>query len=405
LHSITRIRAMRACIRYCIAVCMGVMGFTLVGMLLFDPQSARATTPADIATSLPAPPTDVPAPTNVPAPPTDVPAPTNVPLELPPTDMPATDVPVRATDAPPTATPRPRTKTRREPDPSPTAETVLPSPTPPPRIDIAIHKGVSVGIARPGEAAVYSLEITNMGDAEAYDVIVSDRVSAMLEVIDLSSSKGDIVTDGQGQVMAYPAVLAPGEQAIYRITVRVRPNAAAGVVVNRADITTSTPGDDPHNNTSTIELLIEIPPTVVPPTAAPPASAPPVPPLLPPTSDPTAGGIIWQLLPWALLALAVVGVGGLLTYSIVGVQTLSEQVLAFMSHVALTPVRPVVPHTAPERDVHAHISDAAAAAQVAQAADLPPLGPLFAAPPPCEPLPPLVPLDRETALRPPLKEK
>ena len=375
-----------------LTVCL-LLGTTV---LLLPAPASRAAVPADLPTASPVPPTEVPA-TQMPAVETPVP-----PTEVPPTEVPAieappTEVPERATEVPPTPTSKPRrTTTDRDEEPTPTPLPPTATPVPPaapPRIDISTRKMVSAPAARRGETVVYTVEVSNAGEGHAADVVMNDRVPAALEVIDLGSSKGDIVVDGQGQVMAFPATLDPGESAVYRITVRVRADAPAGVVVNRADSTTSTPGDNPQNNTSQVELLIEVPP----PPAAPPAAAPPVrPPSLPPTSDPNEVDGVWRLLPWALLAVAVVGVGGMLAWSVVGVQNLSTQVAALLGQrtSAPIPMQAPPPPAPPQRHP-----------QPTHDRSLPPVGPRFAPPPPVRPLPPLVALDRESVLRPKGREE
>jgi uncharacterized repeat protein (TIGR01451 family) len=117
----------------------------------------------------------------------------------------------------------------------------------------------SVEVA-PGGTIVYSLAIANRGSQTAYDVVV---------VIDLASTKGDVIVEGQ-KVTAYPRELAPGETQSIRVTARVRPGAEAGDIPNTGIITTSTGGDPPGNNTSTfiVHLLPpKVPPTRLPPTA------------------------------------------------------------------------------------------------------------------------------------------
>lgn len=381
-------RAIVACQPVLVLIVCLLLGTTV---LLLPAPASRAAVPADLPTASPVPPTDVPA-TVVPAVETPVPPTEAPPTEVPAIEVPPTDVPERATEVPPTPTSKPRRTTTdrdEEPTPTPLLPTATPAPTAaPPRIDISTGKMVSAPVAHRGEIVVYTVEVHNGGEGPAADVVMSDRVPAALEVIDLNSSKGDIVVDGQGQVMAFPATLAPGESATYRITVRVRANAPAGVVVNRADSTTSTPGDDPQNNTSQVELLIEVPP----PPAAPPAAAPPLrPPALPPTNGPNDVDGVWRLLPWALLAVAVVGMGGMLAWSVVGVQNLSTQVATLLGQRASAPIPIQAPPLPAPPQRHP---------QPTNDRSLPPVGPPFAPPPPARPLPPPVALDRESVLRP-----
>jgi uncharacterized repeat protein (TIGR01451 family) len=102
---------------------------------------------------------------------------------------------------------------------------------------------------------LFTLTARNHGSVTTRDVVITDAVPGAFEVIDLSSSKGDIVLEGQ-TVSAYPVTLASDETVVVRITTRVRATAEGGMVGNMAIITTSTPGDDPGNNTSTTTVTI-----------------------------------------------------------------------------------------------------------------------------------------------------
>ena len=363
-----------------------MFGF-MVGM---SAASVGATAPADIPTQLPLPPTEPPQPTEMPTAqpqPREEPSPTPEPQ---PTDPAPTEEPQPT--APPTEEPKPTRRPKR-PDPTATPEpsVVPPSPTPAPHINVRVRKTVDVPSAAPGARVVFTLLVENVGAGAAMDVVLSDTLPDSLEVIDLRSGKGDIVVSGQ-QVTAYPSLLQAGEQSSYQITARVRASVGAGSIINRASITTSTPGDDGGDNTSEVTLLIQLPPTAQPPA--------PLPPRLPPTSDPDTSGIVWRLLPWALLAVAVAGVGGTLAYSIVGVQNLSAQFSALLGQ--WTSGNPTRPSGANVGAAGSPLEEPAAPSHDREPlalAELPPLGPPFAPAPPIEPLPPPVALDRESLLR------
>jgi len=229
--------------------------------ITFDNQTTTANAGAlNLPTTTPQPPTAVP--------PTDVPA-----TAVPPTSEPATAIP---------ATPEPPPERRDRNTPTPAAATPVPAtpePTPPLPLmqppQISIIKRASVAEALPGDRFSYTLVVTNNGQGVARDVVISDDIPAALKVVDLRSSTGDIVVDGQ-RVTAYPRTLAPGETQTYTIVVQVAATATPGTVANTAIITTTTTGDDTGDNTSTTTVQIKRPLTIQ-----------TIPPRLPKTADPT----------------------------------------------------------------------------------------------------------------------
>lgn len=233
------------------------------------------------------------------------------------TPLPASPIPATATPLPPaTATAEPASpipappeqdKPRRhEPTPSPTLATPEATPVIPTQIpgypNITIKKSSDVREGFPGDRLTFTLTAHNTGQQPAADVVVTDRVPELLEVIDLRSSKGDIIVDGQ-VVSAYPRTLAPGEHAVYTIVTRIRPDAPAGEYSNLALITTSTEHDDPGDNTSTTSFIIKIKqPNLSK------QNLPQTPSKLPRTNDPDMPtnilSIYWPLLMMALLMFA-----------------------------------------------------------------------------------------------------
>lgn len=262
--------------------------------------------------------------TATPAPPTA--PPTVTPVVLTATAVPsATPVSPTATDEVPTATavlptqtPVPPTAPLASPTPpirttfdDPTPVVVLPSATVvPTRVpglpNVVIEKRASVVAARPGQTVVFVLTAHNTGTEAAHDVVVMDVVPDAFSIVDLQSSKGDIVVVGQ-TVTAYPSALAPGEQVIINITTTVRPDAEVVPQRNTAFITTSTPGDTPEDNTSTVTVQIAVPvQTKAPPTAKTITS---VPVQMPNTADPDVPTLLMMWGPWIILAMFVLMFG------------------------------------------------------------------------------------------------
>lgn len=305
------------------------------------------------------------------APPSPTPEPTDPPtLTASPTQPPstATATPTRPppTPADPTRTPRPRRK--NDPTPLPTAMLDPPTETavPEANVEVSLHKIVGHDTRAPGQTAVYTLVGRNAGPASAYDVVISDKLPDSVEVIDLSSSKGDVALRGQ-TVTAYPAVLAAGEAVTVKITVRVRSNAGPGIVVNTGTISTST-HDDPADNSSSATFTIPSVALTVQ--------------RLPHTDETDVPGLftlpIW--LPWALVGGLLVALGALMRLR--GGHRPSEPAGADM----------------------AASSASVAAVSVFRLPSLAPAGPARLGPPlpppaPPAPLPPLAPLDRDDVLR------
>lgn len=192
--------------------------------------------------------------------------PTASPTAVPPTpDQPtATPDQPTATPAQPTATstPQPVRPPEREEEPTPelpTPTALPPTATPEPwTTEVEIVKQADTTTVLPGDTFAYTLVARNIGSKTAYDVIISDDVPQQLEVINLTSTKGDITLNGQ-TVTAYPRTLEAGEATEYRITVRVRAATTSGPITNTGRITTTTTGDTPGNNTSTVMVEIRTP--------------------------------------------------------------------------------------------------------------------------------------------------
>lgn len=255
-----------------------------VGVLAM-PIPASAAPLASLPTETPAPPT--PEPSSTPVPPTSTPAPT---ATTPPT---------------PTEEPPPEEHHRPSPTPTATLTPIPPTLTPEPVIsitDIGVEKTADKAEALPGDLVRFTLRVFSASGADvATDVVVRDAVPDAFEVVDLSSSKGDIVVAGH-EVTAYPSTIAPGEEVIIVVTAKVRAGVVAGTVVNTATVITSTPNDPPDNNTSSTPVEIRVPmkPAIVPPS-------------LPHTADPLAEQqALLTVLPWTLVGLLLLSQGAML---------------------------------------------------------------------------------------------
>lgn len=252
----------------------------VMGATFASPIPASAAPLADLPTETPPPPT--PEPSNTPVPTATTPPPPTATATTPP--PPPTDEPPeerRRPSATPTGTP------------TPTA-TPPPTATPGPATDLMIEKLADKQEVAPGGTVVFTLRIsTTQGSTGVADVVVKDYVPEPFEVIDLTSDRGDIIVQGR-EVTAFPANLAPGETVLIRITARVPQGAAAGTVLNTATVTTSTPGDPPGNNTSSVPVRIV--PVFVPQS-------------LPVTADSNEPSALMRFLPWILLGALLLAFG------------------------------------------------------------------------------------------------
>jgi uncharacterized repeat protein (TIGR01451 family) len=319
------------------AIAMLLCGLCLLGAIVlalpYAPAAARPL--ANVPTASPAPPTAEP--------PTAEPPTAEPPTAEPPTaEPPAAEPPPSPTPTAPPERPerrRPPTETAAPPTPTSAPE---PSPTAPPAAEILIDKGVDAEQLRRGDTARYSIRVSNIGGSLARDVVVSDEVPPELEIIDLQSSKGDIVASGQ-RVTAYPAALEPGEEAALLVGVRVRADAPAGLLVNIAQVTTSSPGDDPGNNSDSARLTVVVP-----------AAGPPLAQRLPRTAEVALGPTLPWWLPWLATALGLMVFGALLTYRVEPalrrmVAAQAQQNGASLSRRPLAPPRPRRPLGRPAR--------------------------------------------------------
>jgi len=191
--------------------------------------------------------------------------------------MAITDTAEPATRTPtsgPTNTPRP-TNT-----PGPTSTPRPPSK--PELADPAITKSSSVSDARIGDEITFTIRVTNRGPDTAEDVVVTDPIPDYLDVIEATTSRGTVSSNGRTVIVTIGKVPA-GDEVTIRIRVRVNERAEPPSGRNGVSITTSSPGDDPSNNSSEVTFVILGPPTPTVPLLTPTATA------LPPVILPTTG--------------------------------------------------------------------------------------------------------------------
>lgn len=191
--------------------------------------------------------------------------------------------------------------------PTPTATaTSAPTATPtrPPETgvaDPAITKSVNVAEARIGDEIVFTLSVFNRGNLAANDVVVTDPFPEYLDVIEAVTTRGNISSVGRTVIIDI-GKLGAGETVTITIRVRVNELAQPPEGRNRVTLVTSSPSDDPSNNTSETRFAIvgDPTPTATPP--PPPATPEPPTPVPTPSKLPVTGGDGSSLL--SVLALA-----------------------------------------------------------------------------------------------------
>lgn len=233
------------------------LGLALIsaGVLPGNPRAALAEPAVRIIETSTAEP---PTPTNTSVPPTATP--------VPPTATPTSE----ATPGPapePTATPTTPSEPPTEPgDPDPTAvptAMATPVPTPSPEgpaevADPAIVKTVDRDTVQVGDQVTFTLTVTNLGNSTASDVIVEDTLPPFLRLDGVSTSRGDFAVEG-ATVRVFIGDLAPQEVVTITITATVTDRAEPPANINTATVVSSSPTDDPGNNSSSVAINVVAP--------------------------------------------------------------------------------------------------------------------------------------------------
>jgi uncharacterized repeat protein (TIGR01451 family) len=212
--------------------------------------------------------------------------------------------PSRTPTARPTRTPLPGAT--RTPGPTPTR---APS-SKPDLADPAITKSSSVSDAKIGDEITFTIRVTNNGPHTAEDVVVTDPIPDYLDVIEATTTRGDVSSNGRTVIVTIGKVPA-GDVVTIRIRVRVNERAAPPGGRNSVSLTTSSPGDDPSNNSSEVTFNIVGPATPTVPALTPTATlvaSPVVPAVLPPTGaaeDSSSHALLLAALGMAALLLSL----------------------------------------------------------------------------------------------------
>ncbi len=120
---------------------------------------------------------------------------------------------------------------------------------------IRLSKSVAPAVAAPGGMLTYTLLVTNTGPGDAQNVVVTDTLPALLNLVGADPAPAG-VSGGSGSpthITWTLGALPAGASAMLTVTAQVSNLAPAGAILtNTAIVTTSTPGDDPLDNTGTV---------------------------------------------------------------------------------------------------------------------------------------------------------
>ena len=117
-------------------------------------------------------------------------------------------------------------------------------------IDPAISKIGDPTLAQPGEAVTFTLTVTNNGNSPAPNVIVTDPVPSIFNVLSATSTQGTFVISGN-LVTFTVGTVTPGQVITLRVLTRVRSDVVPPVIVTNIATLHSNGNDiNTSNNTS-----------------------------------------------------------------------------------------------------------------------------------------------------------
>jgi uncharacterized repeat protein (TIGR01451 family) len=103
---------------------------------------------------------------------------------------------------------------------------------------------------RAGETTRFRVDVTNAGPSTADGVVLTDVVPSGMSIVSFSAPAG--WTCDVGTAVCSVTALAPSTTAVITVDVAVSPSVLEGVTLtNTATVSTTSPGDDPADNTAT----------------------------------------------------------------------------------------------------------------------------------------------------------
>jgi len=126
--------------------------------------------------------------------------------------------------------------------------TVTPTPVEPPTetptrdgskereiADPVIIKSADPTEASPGKEVAFTLRVVNNGNVGAVGVVVTDDIPAYLEIVEVTTTQGEITIDGQ-RVTVQVGTVGPDYEVTVVIRTRVRPETPAPLTVENVAI-------------------------------------------------------------------------------------------------------------------------------------------------------------------------
>ena len=137
-----------------------------------------------------------------------------------------------------------------------------------PAADLKVEKTAAAPSVRAGDLLAYTFVVTNLSNASAADVVLSDTIPANMTFVSLAAPAGWTVqtpaAGATGTIVATLANLGPGEKATFQLSVHVAPDAAPTASINNtANVTAATEDPNPGNNSATAVVTVEAAPPVV----------------------------------------------------------------------------------------------------------------------------------------------
>ncbi len=133
------------------------------------------------------------------------------------------------------------------------------SVVPPTEADVSVVKAASPSPVMPGEMLIYTINVANAGPAAAQNVVLTDAIPSSITGAEYSIDGGVTFNPWPGSYDI--GTLPVGEIITILIRGTVSPSAT-GIIINTANVTSTTPDPNPDNNTSTVDTEIVVVPPI-----------------------------------------------------------------------------------------------------------------------------------------------
>ncbi len=147
--------------------------------------------------------------------------------------------------------------TSTTPDPNPsnnTSTSVVEVNESTPVADVGVFKSVEVNPVTAGQMVVYPIRVSNLGPADAANVVLTDAIPSSITGAEFSTDGGITFSPWTGSYTI--GTLPAGATVDILIRGTVAPSAT-GVISNTADVSSTTEDPNPSNNSSTVDVAVE----------------------------------------------------------------------------------------------------------------------------------------------------